>query len=88
MARCRACGRYSDIYEYPEDERDNYNPHLCYSCYQEKLNQPDDDDEESDPNNDYGMGEVKPDPEDDDTPIIEDDEEQSQYQQHGCDGEH
>lgn len=76
MARCRECGRYVDIYEYSEEDRPNYVPHLCYACYQEKLNQPEED-ETPDAEDEFGMGEIKPNPDDDDSPIIPDDEEQS-----------
>lgn len=76
MAKCRVCGKYHDVYEWPLEEQPNYVPHMCYGCYQDNLNQSDDEEEESDPNNDYGIGELKPDPEDDDTPIISDEDDQ------------
>ncbi len=76
MAKCRTCGKYNDVFEWPEEDRPNYVPHLCYACYQEKLNQPEED-ETPDAEDEFGMGEIKPNPDDDDSPIIPDDEEQS-----------
>ena len=70
MSRCRVCGNYCDIFEYPPEERENYHPNLCFTCYQESL-QNNDDEEADDPNTEFGMTEVKPDPEDDDTPDLQ-----------------
>lgn len=72
MSRCRVCGGYCDVFDYPEDQRENYRPNVCFNCYQEQLAQEDDEQEADDPNTEFGMTEVKPNPEDDDTPDLQD----------------
>ena len=73
MSRCRICGKYVDVYEWPAEEQLHFRPDLCYSCYQaEQQSEADEaeDAENFDPNTEYGMSEVKPDPEDDDAPDL------------------
>ena len=35
MAVCRFCGRYHDIYEWPEQFRPAFVPHVCFNCFSE-----------------------------------------------------
>jgi len=75
MSRCARCGKYVDAFEWPEHAMSDFRPNLCYSCFQEeKLEQESDEEEEDnfDPNTGYGMSEVKPNPDDDDTPDLGD----------------
>lgn len=75
MSRCRNCGRYSDVFEWPEDERENYKPGLCYSCYKESLNESEEDSED-DPESEFGITDPVVDPEFDDTPNLEENEQE------------
>ena len=71
--RCRLCGKYTDLYEWPQDHIDEYKPRLCYDCYlleQEREAREEEEAANFDPNTEYGMSEVHPDPEDDDTPDL------------------
>ena len=90
MSRCRTCGGYVDQFEWPPEYREFYRPNLCFNCYQEQLSQEDDDQEADDPNTEFGMTEVKPDPEDDDTPDLEasnDDNENNEMEENNDDAE-
>jgi len=81
MAKCANCGKYNDPFEWPEAEAMNYRPNLCYACYCEECQAESDAEEEADnfdPNTEYGMSEVKPNPEDDDTPVLDTDETDNQ----------
>ena len=49
MSRCRLCGSYNDYFEWNPEYREFYNPHICFSCYQEQLSQEDDDLETDEP---------------------------------------
>lgn len=33
MLICKKCGKYNSPSEYPEEERANFIPDLCYDCY-------------------------------------------------------
>lgn len=69
MSKCVKCGKYNDRFEWPPDQVDQFRPDLCYDCYQAELEESDEV-EDFDPNTEFGMPEVKPDPEDDDTPDL------------------
>lgn len=34
--RCSSCGSWNDPLEWPEEERANYDPNLCYVCARQK----------------------------------------------------
>ena len=77
MAKCKVCDKYVDQFEWPAEHRDEYRPDLCYSCYLAKQQSGADEAEEAenfDHNTDFGMSEVKPDPEDDDAPDLGEDQ--------------
>jgi len=78
VARCRICGKYNDIFEYPEEQRGNYKPGLCYSCYVESLKNDQEDDQPEDENTGYCEPEAEDDPEIDDTPDLPDDNSQEE----------
>lgn len=73
MSRCSRCGVYVDAFEWPESERLYFRPDLCYSCYLASKAEEESEAEEAanaDPNTEYGLSEVRPDPEDDDAPFL------------------
>lgn len=73
MSTCRSCGRYNDPFEWPDDQKCDFRPDLCFECFQKEQQQESDESDEIenfDPNTEFGMPEVKPDPEDDDAPDL------------------
>lgn len=56
LLKCRKCGGYNSPTEWPEEERVNFNPELCYNCARNssvesadaKEEEPDDVDDDAD----------------------------------------
>lgn len=69
MSRCRVCGKYTDCFEWPVEERENYKPNLCFECYQETLASEDNESQDEDTED---ISEV------DDAPDIQTDESNNQ----------
>ena len=73
MARCSVCSNYFDVYEWPEEERINFRPDMCFNCFQTARDEGTLDPEEDDiPDQTDQVEEPTVDPEIDDSPCFTD----------------